>query len=105
MLLQKLNKQIIELRDKIENIENNEKHIADKLEGMRNHLNSLIALREAYLQENEQFFKLMSYYERRIDHIDTVAPTLSLPDRRRKHMDRHIYSEFVERLHNTRTDQ
>lgn len=105
MLLHILNKQIIELRDKIENIENSGKPIADKLEGMRNHLNSLIALREAYLQENEQFFKLISYYERRIDHIDTVAPTLSLPDRRRKHMDRHIYSEFVERLHNKRNDQ
>lgn len=105
MLLHKLNKQIIELRDKIENIEDDGKPIAYKLEGMRNHLNSLITLREAYLQENEQFFKLISYYERRIDHIDTVAPTLSLPDRRRKHMDRHIYSEFVERLQNTRTDQ
>lgn len=105
MLLNKLNKQIIELRDKIENIENSGKPIADNLEVMRNHLNSLISLREAYLQENEQFFKLISYYERRIDHIDTVAPTLSLPDRRRKHMDRHIYSEFVERLYNTRNDQ
>lgn len=105
MLLHKLNKQIIELRDKIENIEDDGKPIAYKLEGMRNHLNSLITLREAYLQENEQFFKLISYYERRIDHIDTVAPTLSLPNRRRKHMDRHIYSEFVERLQNTRTDQ
>lgn len=105
MLLHKLNKQIIELRDKIENIENSGKHIADNLEVMRNHLNSLISLRDAYLQENEQFFKLISYYERRIDHIDTVAPTLSLPDRRRKHMDRHIYSEFVERLYNTRNDQ
>lgn len=105
MLLHKLNKQIIELRDKIENIENSGKHISDKLEVMRNHLNSLISLRDAYLQENEQFFKLISYYERRIDHIDTVAPTLSLPDRRRKHMDRHIYSEFVERLYNTRNDQ
>lgn len=105
MLLNKLNKQIIELRDKIENIENSGKHISDKLEVMRNHLNSLISLRDAYLQENEQFFKLISYYERRIDHIDTVAPTLSLPDRRRKHMDRHIYSEFVERLYNTRNDQ